>query len=365
MDGNLRAREIEILRLVAQGLSNHEIAKQLDLAPKTIEHMLGTSDPHRALYPKIGVTNRAEAAAWFTATLGTRAPEATPHPTLDTALDHLHNQLIEVYADYQGRLAQLRLNGQPQLAISMADFLVQKTSETARQAHSATYRQRFLQIATQALIEQCTATLEIAPRQQIVAQVRPLVTMLKRFGKEIGEEKSIAMANVVLAGAYNIQKRYEKGRAYYREAYGQTKDVDMKLRILRGITIASTYLHDAEGVREILPLAKHLIEEGNFARLEQVGETCEGLGRGQGLLGSSEAFTWFDTSERILHTLNHPPLRTIQLLTSKQEVTMHLEPTALSAIEKLGQQAIALADRHGYARHQETVMENLRKSLDG
>lgn len=174
----------------------------------------------------------------------------------------------------------------------------------------------------------------------------------------------MALANVALAGAYNIRKRYDKGRAYYLEAYEQTNDVDMKLRILRGITIASTYLHDASSVSHVLPIAKRLIEEGNFARLEQVCETCEGIGRGQGLLGSAEAFTWFGASEQILRSLNYPPLRTIQLLTSKQEVTIHLEPTALSEIEKLGQQAIALADRHGYPRHKETVLENLRKSLD-
>jgi DNA-binding CsgD family transcriptional regulator len=357
MAGTLNAREIEILRLVTQGLSNRAIAKALDLAPKTIEHLLGTSDPHRAIYPKIGVTQRTEAAAWYTATFGNVAVH-------DQTIAKLHEQLVEVYADYQQRVMQLRYSGQPQLAISMADFLIQKSSEAAEQTHSASYRQRFFQLTAQALIEQCTAHLEIAPRRKVVQFVKPLTTHLKRIAKAIGDRHCVALANVVLAGAHNIQRHYDVGRTLYLEAYEQTSDVDVKLRILRGVTIAATYLGDPTGVSEVLPIAKRLIEEGNFTKLEQVCETCEGIGRGQGLLGLPEAFTWFETTEQILHSLHHPPLRTIQLLVSKQEVIMHMEPTALSEIENLGTQALVLAERYGYARHKETVLENLRKALD-
>jgi HD-GYP domain-containing protein (c-di-GMP phosphodiesterase class II) len=52
----LTEREVEVLRLAAQGLSTREIAEQLSIAPKTagnhIEH----------IYSKIGATNRAEAS---------------------------------------------------------------------------------------------------------------------------------------------------------------------------------------------------------------------------------------------------------------------------------------------------------------
>jgi DNA-binding CsgD family transcriptional regulator len=356
MDGKLNARELEILRLVAQGLSNRQIAKVLNLAPKTIEHLLGSSDPHRAIYPKIGVANRAEAAAWYIATFGTTS--------LDITVEKLHKQLVELYSDYQLRITQLRNHGQPQLAISMADFLINKTCEAANEAHSTSYRQVFLQIAAQAFVEQCTAHLETAPRSKVVKYIKPLTTRLKRIGKEIQDRNSIALANVLLAGAYNIQKRYGMGRKLYLEAYDQTTDIDVKLRILRGVSIAATYLHDQTGVRQVMPIAKQLIDEGNFTRLDQVCETCEGIGRGQGLMGSAEAFTWFDAAEQILHSLNHPPLRTIQLLISKQEVLMHMERTAVGEIESLGKQVIELADRHGYYRHKETVLENLRIILD-
>jgi DNA-binding CsgD family transcriptional regulator len=54
----LTAREFEVARLIAEGLTNAEIAEQLTIAPKTasshVEHILA----------KLGVTRRAEIAAW-------------------------------------------------------------------------------------------------------------------------------------------------------------------------------------------------------------------------------------------------------------------------------------------------------------
>jgi len=65
----LTAREFEVARLIAEGLTNAEIAAQLDIAPKTasshVEHILA----------KLGVTRRAEIAAW-TATVS-RTPATT------------------------------------------------------------------------------------------------------------------------------------------------------------------------------------------------------------------------------------------------------------------------------------------------
>ena len=63
----MTAREFEVARLIAEGLTNAEIAERLDIAPKTasahVEHILA----------KLGVTRRAEIAAW-TATVS-RAPD--------------------------------------------------------------------------------------------------------------------------------------------------------------------------------------------------------------------------------------------------------------------------------------------------
>jgi DNA-binding NarL/FixJ family response regulator len=54
----LTARELEVLRLLAQGLDNREIAKQLYLSPTTVKrHISG-------VFAKVGAANRVEAAIW-------------------------------------------------------------------------------------------------------------------------------------------------------------------------------------------------------------------------------------------------------------------------------------------------------------
>lgn len=55
-DGNLTAREIEVLRLVAQGRSNREIAAALHIAEKTARNHI------ERMYAKLGVRNRTQAS---------------------------------------------------------------------------------------------------------------------------------------------------------------------------------------------------------------------------------------------------------------------------------------------------------------
>lgn len=66
----LTIREFEVARLIAEGLTNGEIADRLDIAPKTasshVEHILA----------KLGVTRRAEVAAWA-ASIGTSERDRT------------------------------------------------------------------------------------------------------------------------------------------------------------------------------------------------------------------------------------------------------------------------------------------------
>jgi DNA-binding NarL/FixJ family response regulator len=54
--GGLTAHEVEILRLVASGLSHKQIAEQLVISRKT------ASNHVERIYAKIGVSNRAMAA---------------------------------------------------------------------------------------------------------------------------------------------------------------------------------------------------------------------------------------------------------------------------------------------------------------
>jgi HD-GYP domain-containing protein (c-di-GMP phosphodiesterase class II) len=54
----LSDREIEVLRLVARGRSNKEIARALSISPKTVDNHL------QKIFPTIGVTTRAAAAVY-------------------------------------------------------------------------------------------------------------------------------------------------------------------------------------------------------------------------------------------------------------------------------------------------------------
>ena len=54
--GNLSHRELEVLSLIAQGLSNEEIAERLMISPATARHHVS------ACIQKLGATNRVQAA---------------------------------------------------------------------------------------------------------------------------------------------------------------------------------------------------------------------------------------------------------------------------------------------------------------
>lgn len=62
--GILSKREVEVLRLLGEGLSNAEIATRLFISPKTAEHHVGR------IYAKLELRGRAEAAAYATRELG-------------------------------------------------------------------------------------------------------------------------------------------------------------------------------------------------------------------------------------------------------------------------------------------------------
>jgi DNA-binding NarL/FixJ family response regulator len=56
LPAGLSEREVEVLRLVARGLSNRQIGEQFTISPRTAEHHV------QHIYTKLGVSSRAAAA---------------------------------------------------------------------------------------------------------------------------------------------------------------------------------------------------------------------------------------------------------------------------------------------------------------
>jgi DNA-binding NarL/FixJ family response regulator len=57
-DQQLSSREIEVLRLVATGLANKQIARRLGIAERTVKAHLTN------IFTRIDVTDRTQAALW-------------------------------------------------------------------------------------------------------------------------------------------------------------------------------------------------------------------------------------------------------------------------------------------------------------
>ena len=58
LPGGLSARELEVLRLIAGGKSNRDIASSLTISPNTVARHVSN------IFDKIGASNRTEAAAF-------------------------------------------------------------------------------------------------------------------------------------------------------------------------------------------------------------------------------------------------------------------------------------------------------------
>jgi DNA-binding NarL/FixJ family response regulator len=67
-NGTLTRRELDVLRLVAEGHSNVDVAKALWITEQTVKFHLSNS------YRKLGVANRTEAAHWYLTSRPRRSP---------------------------------------------------------------------------------------------------------------------------------------------------------------------------------------------------------------------------------------------------------------------------------------------------
>ncbi|MEV8014429.1 LuxR C-terminal-related transcriptional regulator, partial [Streptomyces sp. NPDC086122] len=102
-DVNLTTREMGVLRLLADGLSNRLIARRLDISEKTVKNHLS------GIYPKIGATDRTQAALYAQRLGLTEQRDATPSVSL--TLTARENVVLRLLADgLSNRLIARRLD---------------------------------------------------------------------------------------------------------------------------------------------------------------------------------------------------------------------------------------------------------------
>lgn len=70
----LTARELEVLELVAAGLTNAEAARRLDVSVHAVKFHLAS------IYSRLGVANRTEAAVTYLRLVGSGAHPSGPTP---------------------------------------------------------------------------------------------------------------------------------------------------------------------------------------------------------------------------------------------------------------------------------------------
>jgi DNA-binding CsgD family transcriptional regulator len=361
MAEKLTGRELEVLRLVAQGMTTRQVAEHLHLAPKTVEHMLSNEDPTRAIYPKIGVTNRSAAVAWYVEHYG--KPNAAPD-SID-AMEHL----FELEFDYLTRMHQIRLIGNTQTAREMGKFLLKLLDNQLARTNHPPFREAVLRMQARALVELGMVQLETALKGEVFPLTVSTYAKLCRIGRALRDRETLGCAQMLIAQAYHINRKFAKGDGYFRSAYSLLSNLDFRLRCLRGMILSAAYLGDRDRVLRITPKIRSVIDNGQWKSVEYLAEVLEGTGRSQGIVGLESGFRWLDEAETWVapkaaedDLAKRLPLRLIQLSISRFEVMKGIEPHNLSELEQLGETSIRLAREYCYPRHQ-LWMENWLNEL--
>ena len=379
---NSRLQEFgaEVLRpkRLKQGLTQQQMARKIGIHQSRISRIeRGLGKPEDYASARAFVVHyqldRADAEVWLhllfglpDLRLGISSPIYRSQAYLPLAAaeqDVFLEHLVALNQDYLHRIYQIRLEGNPALAIQMADFSSTQLYSLLQRDLSPGYQEIFLRLRAEILFEKGTVYLETSLPETVLVAVRPICMEIDEIANALGNSEVAALSAMLLAGAYNINKQYDRGRSLYLQALEYVGTVDDQLRVLRGLAVSASYMHDPKGVMRVASQTQSLLDGGRFSRWEQVCETLEGVGRAQGLIGSSSAYHFFDEAERLMHRYGSSPLRTLQLTVSKLEVARHIAQRDTEVLEVIGRQALLWAFEHGYRRHANLIKGLLVGSL--
>ncbi|RMG95685.1 MAG: LuxR family transcriptional regulator [Chloroflexi bacterium] len=333
----LTLRDLEALQYAADGMTTEEIAQELFLAPKTVEHLLSNSQT-RGLFPKIGVKNRPEATAWYT-----RATNDYKHlrRTAEDSLRRIHN---------------LRLRGQSQFALNYAEEITDQLREEIDNRFSLLGKAEILlRLLADIDFEQLIAFYETALPKNIWLFVKPRIKEIRDIAQFCDDTRLSGEADYIEGLAYYIAGQPVASIRALNTAWEKLHHNDDRLKILRTIALNWAYCQDVQRFNEVAQKARAYINDGAFSDVQYVCMTLEGLGRGQGILQLTSAFDTLDESwryyEKIAQKRGKLPIRYVQLTRSELEVAQYLRPKNREWLEKRAHEGLRLANEYGYLRY--------------
>lgn len=361
------------------GLTQQQMARKIGLDQSRIsriERGLGKPEDYASARAFIVhyQLDRSDAEVWLhllfglpDLQVGISSPIHSYHANLPLPIseqDIFLEHLVTLNRDYLHRIYQIRLEGNPALATQMADFSSTQLYTLLQRNLSPGYREIFLRLHAEVLVEKGTVYLETCLPETVLAAVRPICIEIDEIARALGAREVVALSEMLLAGAYNINKQYDIGRRMYLQALEHAGTVDVELRVLRGLAVSASYLSDPKSVMWVASQTRSLLDGGRFSRWDQVCETLEGVGRAHGLLGSSSAYMFFDEADRVIRRNDPSPLRVLQLTVSKLEVARHIAPRDTEVLEEVGRQSLRWAFKHGYRRHANLIKGMLVQVLE-
>jgi DNA-binding CsgD family transcriptional regulator len=373
----LTEREVRVLQLVTEGRTTRQIAREIGLATKSTEHMLGSSDPYRGIYRKIGVRTRAEAVAWYLRNYGhltftpttAEVDKGTVSATSAPRKDQLGADLVEAYESEYNWIYSVRTEGSPPLAIEFAGEAanrLRRIIDKDRHARSTRPLSRLLGLI---LLQAAMSYREILLPHQVLPVTAPILREVFKVARLSADGELFGFACLGFGNAYYMMEKYAPSIYWHTLGLETVREVDMRLPTLREVALDWAYLGVAEKFMEYEQNTRSLVEEGNFSKLDQVVVTLEGLARGWGVTHAGEnAFRTLEETRKVYSQLREDegeqaPLREVQIIRCELQLMERFGGLDKGRFEALTEVALAQSRQHGYKRFIQTFEHMRTKRL--
>ncbi|HEX9990655.1 MAG TPA: helix-turn-helix transcriptional regulator [Chloroflexia bacterium] len=392
----LKPSELSVLMLVAKGYTNKGIAEEMHLSPKTVEHMLGNYDARRAIYPKIGVCNRAQAAAWYIEKFGLPGSEIPPTVSSSSLVDIVATSpyFLAQTNDTVETLYKVRLHGNPQLAIDLANTATMRIRDVLRRVSSIAYCRPLYRDLALIMLEQGRAYREIASHHEVLPVAWRITREVRLIAKEYSDKDLWALADCHIADAYYIlgdaysNKAAREGTAFTKQSDHASQAVkclsssvhyltralealistDSQLWALRTLAVSWAYLDEDRRFEAVVAKVKSIIENGAFSRIDEVCAVLEGIARGYSILRRPEASLLdlersLELYSKLRMNKDHSPFLGTQQSRTHIELILAAKPLDRDELERVGVPAIEIAKEHNYQRHAHYMNRLLERAL--